>query len=75
MPRDDAPLADPDRPGAIPNDQPTDAAGVSGLPDEQSPDVPLGVEESDPDGEGATPRGPDAMPGIPAEGEEPQTDG
>jgi hypothetical protein len=71
MPRDDAPLADPDQPGAIPNDQPTD---VSGLPDEKSDDVPLGVEDSDPDGEGDAPRGEDAMPGIPTD-EEPQTDG
>lgn len=48
----------------------------TGLPDEEPDDVPLGVDDPDPepDGEGATPRGDDAMPGIPTEGE-PQTDG
>lgn len=70
MPRDDdAPLADPDQPGAIPNDQP------SGLPDEQADDLPLGVDDAEPEGEGATPRGADAMPGIPTDEDEPQTDG
>jgi hypothetical protein len=41
----------------------------SGLPDGQREDHPLGVTESNPEGEGETPRGPAAMPGIPTEGE------
>jgi hypothetical protein len=44
----------------------------SGLPPDQDPDLPLGVDEAEPDGEGE-PRGEDAMPGIPAR--EPQSDG
>lgn len=69
MSRDDAPLADPGRPGAIPNDQP-----VSGLPDEQPDDAPLGVQET-PGEDDAPKKGPEAMPGIPTDGEEPQSDG
>jgi hypothetical protein len=69
---DDAPLADPERPGAIPNDQPI---APSGLPDQRPEDTPLGADEPpDPDGEGDAPRGEDAMPGIPTDGE-PQSDG
>ena len=65
-PREDAPLADPDRTGAAPNDMPT------GLPEGADEPVPAGMdEEPDPDGEGATQRGEQAMPGIPEEGEEP----
>jgi hypothetical protein len=67
MPRDDAPLADEPQPGAIPDDQPT------GLPPDQDPDAPLGVQE-DP-GDADPPPGPDAMPGIPTDADEPQTDG
>ena len=33
--------------------------------------TPLGTESEQPEGEGETPRGPDAMPGIPTEGEPP----
>ena len=69
MPRDDAPLADPEQPGAIPNDQPA----VSGLPDEQAEDAPLGVQETP--GDDAPEKGAEAMPGIPTDDEEPQTDG
>jgi hypothetical protein len=44
----------------------------SGLPDESAPEPPpLGPPDGDPEGEGETPRGPDAMPGIPTEGEPP----
>jgi hypothetical protein len=64
--RDDMPLADPERPGAVPNDMP------SGMPTEDAPEGdPLGVHEADPDGEGAPARGAEAMPGIPTEGEPP----
>lgn len=65
---DDAPLANPGQPGAIPNDQPT------GLPADEPDDLPLGVDRADPDGEGDTRRGEDAMPGFPTDGE-PQTGG
>jgi hypothetical protein len=52
----------------VPQDTQEDEA-PSGLPDGQSEDQPLGVTEAHPDGEGETPRGPAAMPGIPTEGE------
>jgi hypothetical protein len=44
----------------------------TGMP-EEAPDeeTPLGVEEAHPEGEGDPPRGEDAMPGIPTEGEPP----
>jgi hypothetical protein len=45
----------------------------SGLPPDQDPDKPLGVDDAEPEGEGEPRRGEDAMPGIP-DGE-PQTDG
>ena len=68
-PREDAPLADPERTGAVPNDMPT------GLPEGADEPAPAGMDdEPDPDGEGGTPRGADAMPGIP-EGDEPYTAG
>jgi hypothetical protein len=68
-PREDAPLADPDRTGAAPNDMPT------GLPEGADEPAPAGIsEEPDPDGEGATPRGKDAMPGIP-DGDDPYSAG
>ena len=68
-PREDAPLADPARTGAAPNDMPT------GLPEGADEPTPAGMdEEPDPDGEGDAPRGADAMPGIP-EGDEPPTAG
>ena len=70
MSRDDAPLADPEQPGAIPNDQPA----VSGLPDEQPEDAPLGVQEK-PGDDDAPETGPEAMPGIPTDETEPQSDG
>jgi len=48
-----------------PDDPPT------GLPDEAAPEEDaLGPPHADPDGEGESPRGPGAMPGIP-EGDEP----
>jgi hypothetical protein len=34
-------------------------------------DTPLGTEREQPEGEGEPPRGPEAMPGIPTEGEPP----
>ena len=44
----------------------------SGVPDEDAPESdPLGVPEADPEGEGATRRGDEAMPGIPSKGEPP----
>ena len=46
----------------------------SGLPEEQPDDTPLGVDHAERQGEDPTPRGDDAMPGIPTEGE-PQSDG
>jgi hypothetical protein len=45
----------------------------SGLPPDEDPDQPLGVDEAEPDGEGEPRRGDDAMPGIPTE--EQQSDG
>ncbi len=64
---EDAPLANPPQPSAVPNDQP-----VSGLPDPESPEgKPLGV---DPDRDEAD-SGREAMPGIPEPGVEPATDG
>ena len=42
----------------------------TGLPGDAESD-PLGVPEADPEGEGDTPRGDDAMPGIPTQGEPP----
>lgn len=65
--REDAPLANPPSPDAIPDDQP-----VSGLPDADSPEgMPMGV---DPD-EDEAPSGRQAMPGIPEPGVEPASDG
>jgi len=63
--RSDAPLADDS--GATPNDMPT------GMPQggDEIEGEPLGAPETDPDGEGDTPRGEDAQPGIPSEGEPP----
>jgi len=44
----------------------------SGMPDPDAPESePLGVPEAEPEGEGETQRGADAMPGIPTEGEPP----
>jgi hypothetical protein len=48
---------------------------LSGLPDPDAPEPdPLGPPDPDPDSDGRV-HGEDAMPGIPAEGEEPPTDG
>ena len=68
--RSDAPLADEPQPGAVPNDMPT------GMPQggEEAEAAPLGTDtetDESPDGEGGTPRGGDAQPGIPTEGEPP----
>jgi hypothetical protein len=46
----------------------------SGMPDGAPEPEPLGPGEDRPEGEGEPPRGADAMPGIPTEGE-PPTDG
>jgi hypothetical protein len=43
----------------------------SGLPDEASEETPLGPPDERPEGEGEPPRGGEAMPGIPTEGEPP----
>ena len=57
--RSDAPLADEPQAGAIPNDMP------SGLPEGADEPEPMGAPAgADPDGEGDTPRGEDAQPGI-----------
>ncbi len=54
---------------------PRDEDDLTGLPDADAPEPsPLGPTEADPEGEGEAPRGDDAMPGIPTEGE-PQSDG
>ena len=42
----------------------------SGMPDGEPEETPLGVDAADPDGE-RTPPGPEAMPGMPTEGEPP----
>lgn len=65
--RDDAPLADPAGAGTPPNDMPT------GLPSEVEEGGGVD-EEPSPEGEGETPRGEDAMPGIP-DSDEPFTGG
>jgi hypothetical protein len=41
-----------------------------GMPDGEPEETPLGVDEADPDGDQTEP-GPDAMPGVPTEGEPP----
>ncbi|MDX6724814.1 MAG: hypothetical protein QOD73_3218 [Solirubrobacteraceae bacterium] len=43
----------------------------SGLPPDQAEEEPLGVPEAKPEGEDEPARGPDAMPGIPTDGEPP----
>jgi hypothetical protein len=43
----------------------------SGLPPDQPEEEPLGVPEATPEDEDAPKRGPEAMPGIPTEGEPP----
>ena len=48
-----------------------DDTAPSGMPDDAPEGQPLGPEETRPDGEGDPPRGEDAMPGIPTEGEPP----
>jgi hypothetical protein len=48
----------------------TDEA-LSGLPPDQPEEQPLGVPEARPDADEAPPRGPDAMPGIPSDGDPP----
>jgi hypothetical protein len=59
-----------DRPaGDMAGGEPDDAP--SGLPEEAPEGDPLGVPEARPEGEGDRERGPDAMPGVPHEGEPP----
>ena len=41
----------------------------SGIPDGGDEITPMGPADAEPDGEGETPRGDDAQPGIPDEGE------
>jgi hypothetical protein len=43
----------------------------SGLPEDAPEGGPLGVPEARPEGEGDRDRGPEAMPGVPHEGEPP----
>jgi hypothetical protein len=43
----------------------------SGLPPDQPEDEPMGPSAPVPEGEGEPERGPDAMPGIPTEGDPP----
>lgn len=70
--RDDAPLANDSGGGVPPNDSPTaplgpedENAAPSGLPEGEEDTTPLGTdEEPSPEGEGDTPRGADAQPGI-----------
>jgi hypothetical protein len=42
----------------------------TGMPEDQREETPLGVDEADPEGDNTEP-GPDAMPGVPTEGEPP----
>ena len=65
--RSDAPLANESGAGAPPNDDPgalSEDGAPSGLPEEIEEDTPMGAPDSDPEGEGETPRGEDAQPGI-----------
>ena len=64
--RSDAPLANDSGSGAPPNDDPAALSGEpSGLPADVEETTPLGGDaEPDPEGEGDTPRGEDAQPGI-----------
>lgn len=43
----------------------------SGLPPDQPEERPLGVPDARPEGQDEPDRGPDAMPGIPTEGDPP----
>ena len=43
----------------------------TGMPQGADEEDPLGTPEESPDGEGETPRGSDAQPGIPTEGDPP----
>jgi hypothetical protein len=46
------------------------AEAPSGLPDDDGEEPPLGVDDPDPEGDET---GPEAMPGIPTEGEPPSS--
>ena len=60
--RSDAPIANETGAGAPPNDDP---GALSGLPEGVEESEPLGGDKyADPEGEGDTPRGEDAQPGI-----------
>jgi hypothetical protein len=53
-------------------DQKDDAGDApSGLPPDEPEEHPLGVPEAPPDDDEEPERGPDAMPGIPTEGDPP----
>jgi hypothetical protein len=63
--RSDAPLANDSGAGSPPNDDPGALEGApSGLPEGIEESEPLGTSDEDPEGEGDTPRGEDAQPGI-----------
>jgi hypothetical protein len=51
-------------------DETPDPEAPTGLPEDQPEEPPLGVAEADPENEDLHP-GPEAMPGIPTEGEPP----
>ncbi|MCP9488654.1 MAG: hypothetical protein MSC31_02105 [Solirubrobacteraceae bacterium MAG38_C4-C5] len=51
------------------NRDPDEEEIPSGLAQEGWEAPPMGGEENDPEGEGETPRGEEAMPGIPTDGE------
>jgi hypothetical protein len=60
--------ADPGSATSMDDETPEDVP--TGLPDDQPETPPLGVPEADPEGEDTEP-GPEAMPGIPHDGEPP----
>jgi hypothetical protein len=63
--RSDAPLANESGGGTPPNDDPAALGNApSGLPEGAEEHEPLGADESNPDGEGDTPRGEEAQPGL-----------
>jgi hypothetical protein len=48
----------------------TPETAPTGMPEGQPEETPLGVDDADPDGDRTEP-GPEAMPGVPTEGEPP----
>lgn len=51
-------------------DDETSETAPTGMPEDQPEESPLGVDEADPDGDQTAP-GPEAMPGVPTDGEPP----